>query len=323
MRNVPSDPLWFAEHTLFAELAPFLNSVDEDEPEDQRVSLAMLMISRLGDSMWKPPKKGTFLPLDEDERKEYVNLWVSMQPLGTGLKHREFAVLASILDFGAVCREEAVKAKDAVVETACADARLREFLALRAGVAYMALRQSPLPQPGEVAMSSDCGILIMYQHLTMQMAARAETKAARERAAADREKKAREAERQQAIELLAERRKKRKRIPARAQRVVVQKVTACNPNASASVRVGLDPRVTYRIIARDNAVDVVGVDETGVPLAHDLGNAEHLGPLRAMVTMPVAGQNGRRPLRVEPITAFDETQPTGGLDLTAEGTEIV
>lgn len=125
------------------------------------------------------------------------------------------------------------------------------------------------------------------------------------------------------IEALEERRKKRKRIAERAQRVVVQKVTACNPNTSASVRVGLDPSVTYRIIARDHAVDVVGVDETGMPLAHDLFNAEHLGPLRAMVTMPKAGHKGHRPLHVEPVTAFDETQPTGGCDLTEQGNQVV
>ena len=85
------------------------------------------------------------------------------------------------------------------------------------------------------------------------------------------------------------------------------------PHAHASFRVALEPAVTYRLVMRDHAVDVVPVDGNGDPLAHYLGDASHLGRPSVVVTMEPAG--ARRAIFAESIDEYDEAEPVGALPL--------
>lgn len=81
---------------------------------------------------------------------------------------------------------------------------------------------------------------MLYQHLLLHMASRESVKNALTQAEEAAEKEARAAEEARMMAELQDRRRKRQRTQE-SERQVVEKVLAFNPNAGASVRVGLDP----------------------------------------------------------------------------------
>lgn len=89
-----------------------------------------------------------------------------------------------------------------------------------------------------------------------------------------------------------------------------------NNFAQGSLRFGLDPRVTYRTIFLEQGIDIVPCADTGRPLTHFLGNAEHLGrPIGIVPSWRVSAEEPVRKCEVNEIDHYDEQEAAGALPM--------
>lgn len=260
---------------------------------------------KIGDPTADPAVTGTETALDEDEQVECTRLFAELPPCGAVLVSAEVTALAVAL---AATTREREEGNDDMARV-CSEDRALAYICFRSGIMFVALRQAPVCVSG-TKNTSDLGLLHLYQHLVLSAAARASVKKMKEAKEEEDRRAARAAERRKIEEAMEARRRKRARVDV-VQRTVVPPI--------ASVRVALDPTMTYRIVARDHAVDLLGVRDDAVPLAHDLGSVPYFGPVRAMLSMRRADTGAHRAIWMERVPDFVESQPTGQLDLTPQG----